>query len=76
MYSDQESLINWMIKITGKNGRDTKTVLNVFPTPFRTSNKRYLLEWECPILSSIEYDYEITADTEIIDKGILRYGNF
>lgn len=72
IFSEQKALTNWSITISGKSGRE-KTTTNVAMAVLYEADRRYKLEWTCPVLSQIEYDYEVLSDTTIIDKGILRH---
>ena len=73
VYSEIEGLVNWNIKLTGKDGR-TSSSQNIPMVETNKSDRRYYLDWIVPALTKVEYDYEITADGVLIDKGILRYG--
>lgn len=73
VYSDIDLLTNWNMKLTGKSGR-TSSSQDIPMVETNKSDRRYYLEWIVPALTKVEYDYEITADGVLIDKGILRYG--
>lgn len=73
VFSEKEGLTNWNIKLTGKSGR-TSSSQDIPMVETNKSDRRYYLDWIVPALTKVEYDYEISADGVLIDKGILRYG--
>ncbi len=73
VYCEIPNLINWSIIITAKDGRETISTTTSMSVNQKAS-RRYYLNWIVPTLKVIEYDYEIYADTLLIEKGILRNG--
>lgn len=74
VYSTRNDLNNLEINLSRKKGRDRIEYNSPLSILFY-GNSFYKLELTTPpALDSVEYDYEITANGEIIDKGILRYG--
>ena len=71
IYSEIEGLTDWEIKLTGKTGR-TSTSENVQMVEVEKASRRYYLEWVVPALTKVEYDFEVSANGVLIDKGILR----
>jgi hypothetical protein len=71
IFSEKENLTNWSIKLISKTGR-TSTSENIPMLEVEKSSRRYYLEWLVPTLNKVEFNFEISADGVIIDKGILR----
>lgn len=73
VYCEILNLINWSITLTAKDGRETIST-NTSMAVNKEAPRRYYLDWKVPELKVIEYNYEIYADTLLIEKGILRNG--
>lgn len=74
VYSGIPGLANWEITLKRKKGREIDTITLPLSVEYY-GNSFYKLNFTAPpTLSTVEYDYEITADGATIDKGILRYG--
>tara|TARA_R110000822_G_scaffold47155_3_gene125252 strand:+ start:688 stop:951 length:264 start_codon:yes stop_codon:yes gene_type:complete len=73
VYCEIPNLINWSITLIAKDGRETISTTTSMSVNQKAS-RRYYLDWAVPTLKVIEYDYEIYADTLLIEKGILRNG--
>jgi hypothetical protein len=74
LYSADSTLIDFNIKITGKEGRELVDI-NVPLTIAFFGNSFYQLTFTAPALKNIEYTYDITSEGVTKDKGILRNGN-
>lgn len=74
VYAGTIGLTGFEISLKRKKGRSIETIVLPLTVEY-FGNMFYKLVFNtAPTLEEVEYDYEITANGALIDKGILRYG--
>jgi len=74
IYSGTPGLTNLSLKLTRKKAREIIEIVVPLTVEYYGNSFYKLLMSPAPVLDGVEYNYTVTANAVIIDKGILRNG--